>query len=125
MTKSTGILLVSHVKEVAEGLTRLLDQVAGDVTIKTAGGTEEGGIGTSFDLIAETLESFEEDTVFCFFDLGSAQMNLEMAIETSDKDVQLMKTAFIEGAYTAASLLQADVKSDEISRQLKKLVIKD
>ncbi len=50
MTKSTGILLVSHVKEVAEGLTRLLDQVAGDVTIKTAGGTEDGGIGTSFDL---------------------------------------------------------------------------
>ncbi|PRY83677.1 dihydroxyacetone kinase phosphoryl donor subunit DhaM [Alkalibacterium olivapovliticus] len=125
MTKSTGILLVSHVKEVAEGLTRLLDQVAGDVTIKTAGGSEDGGIGTSFDLIAETLESFEEKTIFCFFDLGSAQMNLEMAIETSDKDVQLMKTAFIEGAYTGASLLQAEVDPDEISRQLKKLVIKD
>lgn len=125
MTKSTGILLVSHVKEIAEGLTKLLDQIAGDVTIKTAGGTEDGDVGTSFDLISETLESFEEEYVLCFYDLGSAKMNLEMAIEATDKDVEIMKAALIEGAYTAASLLQADVKPEEINRQLTKLNIKE
>lgn len=125
MTKPTGILLVSHVSEIAEGLTQLLKQVAGDISIKTAAGTEEGDIGTSFDLISETLESFEEESVICFYDLGSAKMNLEMAIETSDKKVELMKTALIEGAYTAASLLQADVQPEEINRQLKKLIIKE
>ncbi|MCC5894245.1 MAG: PTS-dependent dihydroxyacetone kinase phosphotransferase subunit DhaM [Alkalibacterium sp.] len=125
MTKSTGILIVSHVKEIAEGLVQLLDQIAGDITIKTAGGTDDGEIGTSFDLISDTLESFEEDSVLCFYDLGSAKMNLEMAIETTDKEVELMRTALIEGAYTAASLLQADVQPKELNRQLEKLIIKE
>lgn len=125
MTNATGLLLVSHVNEIAEGLRQLLKQVAADITIKTAGGTEEGDIGTSFDKISETLESFEEESVFCFYDLGSAKMNLEMAIEMSEKKVELFNTAFIEGAYTSASLLQANVSEDEIHRQLKELTIKE
>lgn len=124
MSKSIGILLVSHVEEVASGLIKLLSQVAGDVTIKAAGGTDEGEVGTSFDLISETMEQFEEDTLFCFYDLGSAKMNLEMAMETSDKDIILFDTAFIESAYTAASLLQADVPTDNIKEQLDELIVK-
>ena len=62
MSKEYGILLISHVEEIANGLAKLIDQVASDVTIKTAGGTEDGDIGTSFDKINAVLAEFEEIT---------------------------------------------------------------
>ncbi|HLR88310.1 MAG TPA: dihydroxyacetone kinase phosphoryl donor subunit DhaM [Atopostipes sp.] len=125
MTKKYGILLVSHVEEITEGLIKLLDQVAGDVTIKAAGGAENGEIGTSFEKINGTLDEFEEETILAFYDLGSAKMNLEMAMEYSDKEINLYETAFIEGAYVAASLLQTDVGLDVIEEQLEPLIIKE
>lgn len=124
MSKETGVLLVSHVAEVADGLKKLLSQVAADVTIVAAGGTEDGEVGTSFDKINAALEEFEESTILAFYDLGSAKMNLEMAMETSDKDITLYDTAFIESAYTASSLLQADVPVEDINKQLEELKVK-
>lgn len=124
MSKETGVLLVSHVAEVAEGLKKLLNQVAADVTIIAAGGTEEGEVGTSFDKISAALEQFEESTILAFYDLGSAKMNLEMAMETSDKDITLYDTAFIESAYAASSLLQAGMPLEDINKQLDELKVK-
>lgn len=125
MSKEYGILLISHVEEIANGLVKLIDQVASDVTIKTAGGTEDGDIGTSFDKINAVLAEFEEEKILAFYDLGSAKMNLEMAVEFSEKKVKLYETAFIEGAYVASSLLQADVELTEIEKQLEPLVVKE
>lgn len=125
MSKKYAVLLVSHVEEIADGLARLLDQVAGDVTIRTAGGTEDGEIGTSFDKISNVLSEIQEETVLAFYDLGSAKMNLEMAEEFSDKKLILYDVSFIEGAYVAASLLQADVDLIAIEEQLAPLTIKD
>lgn len=125
MSKEYGILLISHVEEIANGLAKLIDQVASDVTIKTAGGTEDGDIGTSFDKINAVLAEFEEEKILAFYDLGSAKMNLEMAVEFSEKEVKLYETAFIEGAYVAASLLQADIELTEIEKQLEPLVVKE
>ena len=53
------------------------------------------------------------------------KLTLEMAMEMSNKKVHLYDTALIEGAYTAASLIQAGVGLDEIEAQLKPLTIKD
>ena len=124
MSKEYGILLISHVEGLATGVATLLNEVASEVTIKTAAGTSEGEIGTSFDKIQETLESFKEDTVLAFYDLGSAKMNLELAIEVSDKEVTFYDTAFVEGAYTAAALVQADALIEAIEEQLMSLKIK-
>lgn len=124
MANKPGILLVSHVSDIADGLATLLGQVAGDVTIKAAGGTEDGEVGTSFDKISAAVEEFEESTILAFYDLGSAKMNLEMAIETTDKNITLYDTAFIESAYTAASLLQVDVPIEDIDKQLAELKVK-
>lgn len=124
MANKPGILLVSHVSDIADGLATLLGQVAGDVTIIAAGGTEDGEVGTSFDKISAAVEEFEEDTILAFYDLGSAKMNLEMAIETTDKSITLYDTAFIESAYTAASLLQVDVPVEDIDKQLAELKVK-
>ena len=105
---SLGITIVSHVYEVANGLPRLLTQVAKDVPITTAGGTEEN----------------DADEILSFYDLGSAKMNLEMAIEMTDKKVHLYDVALIEGAYTAATLLEAGVDLQEVEKQLEPLKIK-
>ncbi|MGX4702800.1 dihydroxyacetone kinase phosphoryl donor subunit DhaM [Lactobacillus gasseri] len=122
---SLGITLVSHVPELAEGLPKLLTQVAGDVSITTAGGTNDGGIGTSMDKIMKAFDDNKADEILAFYDLGSAKMNLEMAMEMTDKKIHLYDVAFVEGAYTAASLIQAGVSLEDIEMQLKPLTIKD
>lgn len=124
MSKKYGILLVSHVEEVAVGIIRLIEQVAADVTIKPAGGTEDGRVGTSFDRITEAIATFEEDTLLAFYDLGSAKMNIEIAMETTDKTIILYDTAFIEGAYVAASLLQTGADLETVEGQLESLIVK-
>lgn len=125
MTKEYAILLVSHSEKIAEGLKDLLTEVAKDITIEIAGGTEDGDIGTSFDLISEKVNKIEEEKILAFYDLGSAKMNIEMAMEFSDKKINLKNVSFIEGAYVAASLLQADVDMDTINEQLAPLKVKE
>ena len=120
-----GITLVSHVPEIAEGLPQLLNQVAKDVPITKAGGTNDNDIGTSMEKIMQAFADNQADEILAFYDLGSAKMNLEMAIEMSDTKVHLYDTAFLEGAYTAASLIQAGVNLEDIEKQLKPLTIKD
>ena len=122
---SLGMTLVSHVSEIAEGLPKLLIQVAKDVPITTAGGTNDGDIGTSMEKIMKAFDDNKADEILAFYDLGSAKMNLEMAMEMTDKKVHLYDVALVEGAYTAASLLQAGVGLEEVETQLKPLKIKD
>lgn len=119
-----GITIVSHVPELAEGLPKLLKQVAADVPLTFAGGTDDGDIGTSMEKISQAFTDNSADEILAFYDLGSAKMNLEMAQEMSDKTIHLYDTALIESAYTAASLLQADVPLNDIEEQLKPLKIK-
>lgn len=121
---SLGITIVSHVYEVANGLPRLLTQVAKDVPITTAGGTEDNDVGTSMEKIMNAFEENDADEILAFYDLGSAKMNLEMAIEMTDKKVHLCDVALIEGAYTAATLLEAGVDLQEVEKQLEPLKIK-
>ena len=120
-----GITLVSHVPEIAEGLPQLLNQVAKDVPITKAGGTNDNDIGTSMEKIMQAFADNQADEILAFYDLGSAKMNLEMAIEMSDKKVHLYDTAFLEGAYTAASFIQAGVNLEDIEEQVKPFTIKD
>lgn len=121
---SLGIVVVSHVPEIATGVQRLLAQVAKDVSITIAGGTDEDQVGTSIAKITEAFEANTADELLAFYDLGSAKMNLEMAIEMSTKPVHLYDTALVESAYTAASLLQADVPLADVEAQLAPLKIK-
>ena len=121
---SLGIVVVSHVPEIAAGIQRLLGQVAQDVSITIAGGTDDNQVGTSLTKITQAFDAYHADELLAFYDLGSAKMNLEMAIEMSDKTVHLYDTALIESAYTAASLLQAAVPLADVEAQLAPLKIK-
>ncbi|MBP5841210.1 dihydroxyacetone kinase phosphoryl donor subunit DhaM [Lactiplantibacillus plantarum] len=121
---SLGIVVVSHVPEIAAGIQRLLGQVAQDVSITIAGGTDDNQVGTSLTKITQAFDANHADELLAFYDLGSAKINLEMAIEMSDKTVHLYDTALIESAYTAASLLQAAVPLADVEAQLAPLKIK-
>lgn len=121
---SLGITLVSHSPKIVAGLSDLLNQVAKDVSITIAGGTEQNDIGTSMDKIMTAFEENKADEILAFYDLGSAKMNLEMAQEFASKKIHLYDVAFIEGAYTAATLLQAGVDLSTIEAQLAPLKIK-
>ncbi|WP_412935655.1 dihydroxyacetone kinase phosphoryl donor subunit DhaM [Lactiplantibacillus plantarum] len=121
---SLGIVVVSHVPEIAAGIQRLLGQVAQDVSITIAGGTDDNQVGTSLTKITQAFDANHADELLAFYDLGSAKMNLEMVIEMSDKTVHLYDTALIESAYTAASLLQAAVPLADVEAQLAPLKIK-
>ncbi|WP_026684552.1 dihydroxyacetone kinase phosphoryl donor subunit DhaM [Heyndrickxia coagulans] len=122
--KACGIVVVSHIPELAAGVARLLGEAAKDVSITYAGGTDEGKVGTSFEKISAAIAENEADDLFGFYDLGSAKINLEMAIETSDKNIRLMDTAFVESAYTAAALIQADADVEAVLAQLDPLKVK-
>lgn len=121
---SNGLLIVSHVKEIGDGLAKLIKEVAQDVPVTIAAGLENGGVGTSYDKINEAVEQNSADTIFAFYDIGSAKMNLEMAIDFSDKEILLFDTALMEGAYTAAALLQVDTSVEAVKEQLAPLKIK-
>ncbi|KRN27200.1 dihydroxyacetone kinase phosphoryl donor subunit DhaM [Liquorilactobacillus mali] len=124
MTKKIGIVIVSHVPEVAKGIPELLEQVAADVSITSAGGTDDNEIGTSAGKIMDAFERNKAQELLAFYDLGSSKMNLELAVEMSDKKVNIYDVALVEGAYTAATLLEADVALADVEEQLAPLKIK-
>ncbi|SFA89008.1 dihydroxyacetone kinase DhaM subunit [Lentibacillus halodurans] len=100
----TGIVLISHSHQAAEGMKDIIRQVIKEVPVETAGGTDENDIGTSIDKIQEAIGRANAGRgVLVFYDIGSAQMNAEMAVEmTGTDDVRVMEAPLVEGAYVAA-----------------------
>ncbi|HGD1215008.1 TPA: dihydroxyacetone kinase phosphoryl donor subunit DhaM [Streptococcus agalactiae] len=118
-----GIIVVSHSKNIAQGVVDLISEVAKDVSITYVGGTEDGEIGTSFDQVQQIVEQNDKKTLLVFFDLGSAKMNLELVADFSEKNIIINSVPVVEGAYTAAALLQAGADLDSIQSQLAELTI--
>lgn len=118
-----GLVIVSHSKHIAEGVVELISKVAKDVPITYVGGTEGGGIGTSFDQVDRVVSENPADTLLAFFDLGSAKMNLKMVTDFSDKSIIINRVPIVEGAYNAAALLQAGAELSVIQIQLTELEI--
>ena len=70
-----GIVLVSHSVRLAEGAADLASQVGGGtVTVVAAGGTDDGGLGTSAAKVEQALRRAENGAgVVVLPDLGSAR----------------------------------------------------
>ncbi|SDM23979.1 dihydroxyacetone kinase phosphoryl donor subunit DhaM [Sediminibacillus halophilus] len=100
----TGIVLISHSAKIVEGVKDLIRQVNSDVPIELAGGTDDGDIGTSIEKIQAAIENAHSPKgVLLIFDIGSAKMNAEMAVEMSEYDqVEIADVPIVEGAYVAA-----------------------
>ena len=121
---SYGIVVASHVEDIARGVANLAQQAAKDVPITFAGGTDDGGIGSSMTKISAAIDANGADELLAFYDLGSAKMNLDMAMELADKPVHVYDVALVEGAYSAATLAGAGLDLAGIEAQLAPLKIK-
>ncbi|APU71047.1 PTS-dependent dihydroxyacetone kinase phosphotransferase subunit DhaM [Companilactobacillus crustorum] len=119
-----GIVIVSHSAKIAAGVKDLISQAAPDLSITTAGGTEDDGIGSSLEKIQKAVDDNTGDEILAFYDLGSSKMNLEMLMEMTDRKIHEYNVALVEGAYTAATLAQVETPLEVIENNLKPLKIK-
>lgn len=103
-----NIILVSHVKEIAEGAKKLAEQMKqGEVEIIAVGGTSDGDIGTDPDAIESAVKEVnKDDGIIILADLGSAIMSVNMVLDWLDDEVRekivLADAPFVEGAVVAA-----------------------
>jgi phosphoenolpyruvate---glycerone phosphotransferase subunit DhaM len=117
-----GLVLVSHSGTLVEGLREMVAQVAGDdIPVASAGGTDDGRLGTSAPRIAaairSTLDAGASD-VLVLLDLGSAALSLEVACEefdTADRArIRISEGPLVEGAILAAVQASVGASIDEV-----------
>ncbi|MEU3458828.1 PTS fructose transporter subunit IIA [Streptomyces sp. NPDC006733] len=103
-----GIVLVSHSAAVAEAVGRLATGLAGGgavAPVAPAGGTPDGGLGTSSDLIAAAARSVDRGAgVAVLADLGSAVLTVKAMLADEDElppGARLVDAPFVEGAVAA------------------------
>ena len=117
---SVGLLLVSHSSKIADGVAELAHQMAASVTIVAAGGTDEDGIGTSFEKVQSGLASADSgDGVVVLYDLGSALLTTETAVDFLEDDavrerVRVVDAPLVEGAVAAAVAAEMGSGLDDV-----------
>jgi len=102
-----ALVLVSHSQRLAQGAVELSAQMAPGVLLLAAGGTDEGGLGTSYDRVSGAIDEALRVTegVVVLADLGSAVMTVESVLDLEDGydgRVRLADAPFVEGAVAAA-----------------------
>lgn len=107
------LVVVSHSAKIADGAAELAAQMAPDVLILPAGGTDDGRIGTSLEKVMAALEQAAGDGVVVLTDLGSAVMTAESAAEfaTDPGSVLLADAPLVEGLVAAAVAAQAGAEA--------------
>ncbi|MDM7885213.1 dihydroxyacetone kinase phosphoryl donor subunit DhaM [Curtobacterium sp. RHCKG23] len=108
---TVGILVVSHSVAIATGTVELARQMAADVPLVAAGGTDDGGIGTSFEAITDGIEELAAaDAVVVLCDLGSAYLTTDTALDFLDDEararVHVSQAPLVEGTVAAAVAAQ-------------------
>ncbi len=111
-----GIVLVSHSAALAEGAAELAAQISGGtVAIIPAGGTDDGGLGTSSAKVERAVKLADSGAgVLILPDLGSAVLTVRVLLSEPDDlpaPVELADAPFVEGvvAATVAAAGGADI----------------
>ncbi|MGW6458669.1 PTS-dependent dihydroxyacetone kinase phosphotransferase subunit DhaM [Streptomyces sp. NPDC055078] len=106
--KPVGIVLVSHSREVASAVAELAKGLAGGgetAPVAPAGGTPDGGLGTSSELITAAAASVDGGAgVAVLVDLGSAVLTVKALLAEGDQlpdGTLLVDAPFVEGAVAA------------------------
>jgi phosphoenolpyruvate---glycerone phosphotransferase subunit DhaM len=122
-----SLVLVSHSAALVDGLRDMVAQVAGpDVRVATAGGTEDGRLGTNAPRIADAIREAAgvsgpspASGVLVLLDLGSAALSLEIALEDLDPEIRSIVTIseapLVEGAVLAAVQASTGASLDEVA----------
>ncbi|WP_298251927.1 dihydroxyacetone kinase phosphoryl donor subunit DhaM [uncultured Arthrobacter sp.] len=128
---TVGLVIVSHSEKIAVGVVDLAAQMAPDVVIVAAGGTDDGDgarIGTSFERVQAGIEqAMGDDGVVVLTDLGSAVMTAESVLEFLEPEVRaavrLAEAAVVEGAVAAAVQAQGGAPLEEVLRAAESAVV--
>lgn len=102
---TVGLVIVSHSAKLAAGVVELAAQMAPGVPLLGAGGLPDGGLGTDFAAVSDALAGADQGAgVVLLFDLGSARMTAELAVEAlADPERAVVADApLVEGAVAAA-----------------------
>lgn len=123
-----SLVLISHSNKIVEGLKELVSQMSGDVKIGVAGGTNDNRIGTDPIKIMSAIEEvYSDDGILILYDLGSALMNAELALDMIDEKiknkVEISKSSLVEGAFVAGIESSMGKSMEEIKKSLEKLNI--
>ncbi|MGW7250431.1 dihydroxyacetone kinase phosphoryl donor subunit DhaM [Streptomyces decoyicus] len=130
MSTPVGIVLVSHSAELATGLRLLVGQIGSDaVPVVTAAGTDDGRIGTSYELVLNAIEDADRGAgVVVLPDLGSSVLTTRTVLDDHPRPhVVIVDAPFVEGAVAAVvaaasgANLHTVVKSAEEARHVRKL----
>ncbi|MGW7576082.1 dihydroxyacetone kinase phosphoryl donor subunit DhaM [Streptomyces sp. NPDC054765] len=117
-----GVVLVSHSGPVAESVATLaagLAGGAGTVPVAAAGGTPDGGLGTSAELITQAVRKVDRGAgVAILVDLGSAVLTVKALIAEGDElpeGARLVDAPFLEGAVAAVVTASAGADLDAVA----------
>lgn len=113
-----GLVIISHSRELADSLVKLVRQMAGDeVPIAVAAGVGKKYVefGTDAVAIADAIRSADQgDGVIVLMDLGSAVLSAEMAMDLLSEEIRsrvvLCPAPLVEGAIIAG--VQASIGDD-------------
>lgn len=116
-----GIVFVSHSARIAEGVVELAAQMAPTVPLIAAGGTDDGGIGTSYDRVLRAIRVADRGQgVLLIGDLGSAILTAETAVDLLDEPleggVRVLDVPIVEGGVAAAVAAEAGGRLDAVVR---------
>ncbi|MFD5114063.1 PTS-dependent dihydroxyacetone kinase phosphotransferase subunit DhaM [Streptomyces sp. NPDC058391] len=108
MERPVGIVLVSHSGPVARAVAELAQGLAGGgvtAAVAAAGGTPDGGLGTSSELIVAAAAQVDRGAgVAILVDLGSAVLTVKALLAEGDElpdGARLVDAPFVEGAVAA------------------------
>ena len=99
-----GIVLISHSGLLVDGLRDLLTELSkGVVAVEVAGGTPDGGLGTSEELILSAISRADEgDGVLLLADIGSSVLTaLTILDDLGRADLRLADAPLVEGGVAA------------------------
>ncbi|MGW2340814.1 dihydroxyacetone kinase phosphoryl donor subunit DhaM [Streptomyces sp. NPDC001661] len=120
--KPVGIVLVSHSKDVAESVARLATGLSGGgdtAPVAAAGGTEDGGLGTSSELISAAAAEVDRGAgVAVLVDLGSAVLTVKALLAEGDElpdGTRLVDAPFVEGAIAAVVTASTGADLDAVA----------
>ncbi|MFC6065320.1 PTS-dependent dihydroxyacetone kinase phosphotransferase subunit DhaM [Streptomyces ochraceiscleroticus] len=117
-----GIVLVSHSGPVAESVAELAVGLSGGgakAPVAAAGGTPDGGLGTSAELITEAARTVDRGAgVAVLVDLGSAVLTVKALLAEGDElpeGSRLVDAPFVEGAVAAVVTASAGADLDAVA----------
>ncbi|WP_104171135.1 MULTISPECIES: dihydroxyacetone kinase phosphoryl donor subunit DhaM [unclassified Cryobacterium] len=102
-----GLVFISHSSKIADGLLDLATQMAPQTRMVPAGGTDDGGIGTSFTKVVSGIAQADAGAgVVLLCDLGSAILTAETALDflgdAARARVRIVDAPLVEGGVAAA-----------------------